>query len=362
MGSAQMSPEIEWAEDDLIEINQDIVDPPAATLHRVANHKAGRHYFRLSDDGNGVHLYKSVTTWLKDAVPTPYFLIEWYKDKGREADRLMQEAAWYGTFMHICWQQALVSEHYPISIRYWEERVKEYAEDKSYIPKSVWSKWPKKCVEDMLAFATWKSHYDIRLVASEIRLWSDTFKVAGSVDLVCLMRQKPKADGLPLKKEYDWHYALIDFKSGRHSVKDNLSYQYQLLLYKRMWDEHYPDKPIKSYYNWTPKNWRGDTPKFQFVNQTLSAKDHDRYIKRLETFLPELSDPDYVIEYLEEGDDHVVIPATIGDEFDWQYKHVVKKDKLSQYLLKEVVSRDMKSHHLSSIASREDLDSGETLF
>ena len=57
---------------------------------------------------------------------------------------------------------------------------------------------------------------------------------------------------------------MVDFKSGRKGFDE--SHVFQLYMYKDMWEEHYPDIPIQSVFNWSPKDWR-NAPSYNFECQ-----------------------------------------------------------------------------------------------
>ena len=63
---------------------------------------------------------------------------------------------------------------------------------------------------------------------------------------------------------------MIDFKSGRKGFYE--SHVHQLYLYKDMWEENYPDIPVQSVFNWSPKDWR-KSPTYNFECQD-DAYDH----------------------------------------------------------------------------------------
>ena len=63
---------------------------------------------------------------------------------------------------------------------------------------------------------------------------------------------------------------MIDFKSGRKGFYE--SHVHQLYLYKDMWEENYPEIPVQSVFNWSPKDWR-KSPTYNFECQD-DAYDH----------------------------------------------------------------------------------------
>jgi hypothetical protein len=59
--------------------------------------------------------------------------------------------------------------------------------------------------------------------------------------------------------------AIVDFKTGRKGFWE--SYEIQLLAYKMLVEENYPDLKIDALYNWSPKDWRSN-PDYNFKDQT----------------------------------------------------------------------------------------------
>lgn len=62
--------------------------------------------------------------------------------------------------------------------------------------------------------------------------------------------------------------AIIDFKSGRKGFFPE--HEVQLLAYKTMWNMHFEKYPVEKVFNWSPKDWRGTTPTYNFKDQTES--------------------------------------------------------------------------------------------
>ena len=130
--------------------------------------------------------------------------------------------------------------------------------------------------KDILAFAQFVIDYDILPLCIEQSLYSKK-GYAGMIDLVCNMRVYTKDEEAKAreKKGEKWTdkdeekytkriIAMVDFKSGRKGFYE--SHVFQLYMYKDMWEEHYPDIPIQSVFNWSPKDWR-KAPSYNFECQ-----------------------------------------------------------------------------------------------
>jgi hypothetical protein len=190
-------------------------------------------YYAHVDSAGLVTWYPSVTSVIKETGPTPYGLQQWQMKHGEaEAKRLRDEAAEYGTELHI--------------------NIARYFAGEAIEPTS------ERMTKDMLAWHAFVRERNVVPIASEVMLHSDTLRVAGTADLVC---------------ELDWQkgrvVAMVDIKSGKNSYRDHAV---QLAFYSQMWNECYPDMEIDAIFNWHPKDWTKTTPTYALINQTGEVK------------------------------------------------------------------------------------------
>ena len=209
-----------------------------APLYRMDEGDA-RFYARIGNF-NEVHWYPSVTTVVGATSPTPESLINWIAQHGRkEANRLRDEAAEYGTAMHIL--------------------ASEYIEGKPLNLAMIRERFGERMVKDLLAWAAFIEERDVKLIASELMLYSDFYKVAGTTDLVC---------------EMDWDgkrvTAIVDLKSGRSFYE---SHAVQVAYYAAMYNKHALASddndfaPVTEWFNWAPKDWT-KAPTYSLKRQT----------------------------------------------------------------------------------------------
>lgn len=215
-----------------------------------------RYYYRFNEAGEP-EFYPSVTTLLKQVMPTPPALLDWMIANGKDgATEKRDLAAAYGTFMHIQFETLIINRRYdfdnvPAILLSYMER--------ENLPEKVFAEWLPKIRKDVLAFAQFARDYAVVPLAVEIGLVHPKFHYAGCVDLPCIMTD-PKTG-----KRYT---AIVDFKSGRKGFYEE--HELQLHLYREMWNENYPDAPVERVFNFSPKDWR-TKPTYNLKDQTESV-------------------------------------------------------------------------------------------
>ena len=220
------------------------------------NSKGHRYYYKYDEQGEPI-FYPSVTTILAQTLPKSPFLVSWIADKGEEeAERYKAERAAYGTFMHAQFEDLLINRSYDLDSL--KSRLKDYIDEKSLPMDFIY--YADELKKDVLAFAQFVLDYDVRPLAVEIALVSEINHYAGMIDCPCTMKLSPKKD--------ERINAIVDFKSGRKGFYEEC--EIQLHLYKKMWEENFPDQPIERLYNFSPKDWR-KKPSYNLKDQTDSV-------------------------------------------------------------------------------------------
>jgi hypothetical protein len=215
-----------------------------------------RYYYRFNDAGEP-EFYPSVTTLLKQVMPTPPALLDWMIANGKDgATEKRDLAAAYGTFMHIQFETLIINRRYdfdnvPAVLLSYMER--------ENLPEKVFAEWLPKIRKDVLSFAQFARDYSVVPLAVEIGLVHPKFRYAGCVDLPCIMTD-PKTGSR--------YTAIVDFKSGRKGFYEE--HELQLHLYREMWNENYPDMPVARVFNFSPKDWR-TKPTYNLKDQTESV-------------------------------------------------------------------------------------------
>lgn len=235
--------------------NADALREPPYRVYQL-NTEGHRYYYRFNESGTPV-FYPSVTTLLKQVMPTPPGLIDWMLANGREgATEKRDLAAAYGTFMHIQFESLIINRRYDFDIV--PGLVRDYIEREN-LPERVFNEWVVKIRKDVLAFAQFVRDYDVKPLAVEIGLVHPDYNFAGCIDLPCLMKDPKKGDYFP---------AIVDFKSGRKGFYEE--HELQLHLYAQMWNVNYPEMEIKRVFNFSPKDWR-TKPTYNLKEQTESV-------------------------------------------------------------------------------------------
>ena len=237
--------------------------------------EGNRYYYTFNSEGEPT-FYISVTTMIKQTLPTSQHLIKWIAEKGYdESKEYTDERANYGTFLHIEIAKLLINESYDLDKL--KNELKAYLAEQK-LPDSF-IEWHEELKKDLLAFAQFMIDHDVKPLAIEIILTNPNDGYAGAIDLVCELTIEEKGfwgetyksganKGEPkeTKKEVRKR-AIIDFKSGRKGFYE--SSEIQLHAYKRMWDLHFDQYPVDILLNWSPKNWI-TAPSYNLKDQTGS--------------------------------------------------------------------------------------------
>lgn len=220
------------------------------------NSDGHRYYYRFDESGTP-EFFPSVTTLLKQVMPTPPALLDWMIANGKDgAVEKRDIAAAYGTFMHGEFESLIINRRYdfdnvPLALGAYMER--------EHIPESLFPQWLVRIRKDVLAFAQFVKDYNVYPLAIEIGLVHPEHRYAGCIDLPCLMTD-PKTGEL--------FTAIVDFKSGRKGFFEE--HELQLHLYREMWNVNFSGSTIKRVFNFSPKDWR-TKPTYNLKDQTESV-------------------------------------------------------------------------------------------
>ena len=235
--------------------NADALQEPAYRLYQL-NSDGYRYYYRFDANGEP-EFYPSVTTLLKQVMPTPPALLDWMVANGKENSTEKRDiAAAYGTFMHGQFEQLIINRRYDF------DNVPAVLLDymqRENVPESLFNQWIIRIRKDVLAFAQFIKDYNVKPLAVEIGLVHPEFHYAGCLDLPCVMTDPKTANTFT---------AIVDFKSGRKGFFEE--HELQLHLYREMWNHNYPGKPIERVFNFSPKDWR-KAPTYNLKDQTDSV-------------------------------------------------------------------------------------------
>ena len=235
--------------------NADALKEPPYRVYRLDS-EGHRYYYRFNENGDA-EFFPSVTTLLKQVMPTSPFLIDWMLANGKEgATEKRDLAAAYGTFMHGQFEQLIINRRYDFDKV--PEVLLDYMEREN-LPDKVFPEWAVRIRKDVLAFAQFVRDYNVRPLAVEIALVHPDYRFAGCIDLPCVMTDPKTAEEFT---------AIVDFKSGRKGFYEE--HELQLHLYREMWVANYPEHPIERLYNFAPKDWRGAKPTYTLKDQTGS--------------------------------------------------------------------------------------------
>lgn len=241
------------------------------------NASGHRYYYTFDENGQPI-FYVSVTTFIKQTMPTSPILLKWIANNGYdESQAFAQEKASYGTFMHSQIADFLIKGTYDLNAV--KSKLKAYIESEQ-LPSSFIN-YVEDFKKDILAFAQFAIDVNLKPIAIELVLTHPTDGYAGAMDLACEMDADVSGfygevykTGLNAGKEKKSTErkrvrAIVDFKSGKKGFFEE--HEVQLHAYKTMWNIHFPSTPIERVYNWAPKDWRGTTPSYNLKDQTDSS-------------------------------------------------------------------------------------------
>ena len=235
--------------------NADALREPPYRIYQL-NTESYRYYYRFDENGDPV-FYPSVTTLLRQVMPTSPFLIKWMLENGKEqADEKRDLAAAYGTFMHIQFERLIINRK--VNFDTMPAELLDYMQREN-LPEKVFTEWIGKIRKDILSFAQFVKDYKVRALAIEIGLAHPEYHFAGCIDLPCIMADPQTG------KDFT---AIVDFKSGRKGFWEE--HEIQLHLYKMAWEVNFPDFPVAKVYNFSPKDWR-TKPTYNLKDQTDSV-------------------------------------------------------------------------------------------
>ena len=120
--------------------NADALKEPAYRVYQL-NSDGHRYYYRFNEKGEP-EFYPSVTTLLKQVMPTPPQLMDWMIQNGKEgATEKRDLAASYGTFMHAQFETLIINRRYDFDDV--PNVLLEYMEQNN-LPDKVFSEWAVK--------------------------------------------------------------------------------------------------------------------------------------------------------------------------------------------------------------------------
>ena len=113
-GSFEIAPGMTVEEIKAEYFNEDALQEQPEPVYRLDS--SGHRYYYTFDENGEPMFYVSVTTLIKQTLPTSPQLIKWIADIGyEESQRYAQERAAYGTFMHSQLAELLIARSYNLN-------------------------------------------------------------------------------------------------------------------------------------------------------------------------------------------------------------------------------------------------------
>lgn len=255
--------------------NEDALQEQPEPVYRLDS--SGHRYYYTFDENNEPRFYVSVTTLIKQTMPTSPALVKWIADMGyEESQRFAAERASYGTFMHAQISELIINRSY--NLNGLKNRLKLYIESEQLPADFI--NYADDFKKDILAFAQFIKDTKLKPLAIELVLTNPIDGYAGAIDLCAEITIEEKGffgetyktganAGKPKESKRERRVrAIIDFKSGRKGFFPD--YEIQLHAYMTMWNMHFERYPVEKVYNWAPRDWRGTIPTYHFKDQTES--------------------------------------------------------------------------------------------
>lgn len=178
--------------------------------------------------------YPSIT-YVLGYYPKGKYFEDWLKKVGYASEYIVKKAGEEGTAVH--------------------ELIEDYLEEKelSFLNEHGYPKYSPEVWKMFLRFTEWWETYTPELIETEIHLFSDKLKVAGTCDLVC------KING---------EIWIIDFKTSNNL---QTTYDLQAAIYGECYEECYGIKPDRFGILWLKSSKR------KFNKEKMTGKGWEMY-------------------------------------------------------------------------------------
>lgn len=214
--------------------------------------------------------YTSITTWLKQVMPTAYFLEKWYRENDLAyLNEKLHYSSHYGTFAHT--MMALLLKHGTIDLKnihiavevYWHMNDIKPAEFLDEL--STQEQWVRRIKNDLLCIVAFIQEKNFECIAIE---WVGIHDASGKVPFSW-------ANAIDLVGTIDFNggrkTAIIDLKTG-NLYDDQV---YQLIGNKLTWDQS-NDIKIDLLMNLAPKDF-SNKKKYDLKNRKVDTDTFENF-------------------------------------------------------------------------------------
>lgn len=226
----------------------------------------GRYYFREGFKD----FYSGYSLWTHSVLPTNPGLIKWKVQNGEHGELISLLAREYGSIFHLH-----VARHErpddefrfkfngPQSLN-WRDYIWQTINHLG-VGRQYGEQWEQWLRNDFMAYFRWKRFHLVNVLAVEVPLFDDKFKIATPGDMViqCHIKKSPYA-----KEATEPAIVGVDFKTGESGV-DFDEYKLQLEFMRHAWNQRFAGTKYEMthVFNWHPKHRKLSPAGFNFVDQ-----------------------------------------------------------------------------------------------
>jgi hypothetical protein len=283
-----------------------------------------RYYFTLRHP----FFFAGYSAWTNGVVPkSPHFL-EWLRKSGVEGQEYALERREYGSAFHhvVAEFERSAERHFSFNApQDWvKDIVKQYITNTGMSFDVTFDRWWRWLKNDMFAWLQFKRDYNVRVLACELPVYDEQWRIASPIDVVCVMTIKGSEE-----------LALIDIKATDKPIGDNLDYKLQLAFLKHAYNLLYNAQTGQAHttYNWSLMDRSKSPGKYRLTRQDFDADfTHELFIRLAEMCNAlKINEPSgHLTDFIDDVDGPAMIRFRPSEWLKEFQKMMTKKNKKSR--------------------------------